>query len=40
MASPPHYANIMNQQVTAMGMAVALSASGRNYFALILGRPR
>lgn len=38
--SPPHYANILNQQVTAMGLAGAISGAGRYYWALILGRPR
>ena len=38
--SPPHYANILNQQVTAMGLAGAISVAGRYYWALILGRPR
>ena len=40
VASPPHYANILNQQVTVMGLAGAIANSGRNYYALILGRPR
>ncbi len=40
VASPPHYANILNQQVTGMGIAVAVSATARNYWALILARPR
>lgn len=38
--SPAHYANILNRQVTAMGLAGAISAAGRYYWALILGRPR